>query len=247
MAGVYLDINCDVGEGVGNEADIFPFISSCNIACGGHAGNVKTMKHTVRLAKAHGVAIGAHPSYPDKQHFGRVRVPLSATALQTTIRTQIGQLGAICKDQGITMVHIKPHGALYNDVAHDMELAPVFLDAVSPYKAQCALYVLSGSPLEALALKEGFTIKREAFADRNYQTDGRLVPRGEKDALIQHPEAVLAHVLRMAKERRVLTVEGNYRPLQADTYCVHGDTPDALEILAYLTKELPNHNYRLKE
>jgi UPF0271 protein len=247
MAKTYLDINCDVGEGVGNEPDIFPFISSCNIACGGHTGDVRTMEHTVRLAKAHGVSMGAHPSYPDRQHFGRKRMDITPTALQHTIREQIGQLEAIIQQQGHTMNHIKPHGALYNDVAQNRDLALVLLEAITAYKSHVVLYVLSGSPLEALALKEGYTIKREAFADRNYRSDGSLVPRGEHKALIQNPEAVLAHVLRMAQEELVLTVDGNHRSLQADTYCVHGDTPSALQILMYLNQELPKHNFLLKQ
>ncbi len=247
MAKTYLDINCDVGEGVGNEPNIFPFIASCNIACGGHTGNVRTMERTVRLAQAHGVSMGAHPSYPDRHHFGRKRMDITPTALQHAIREQIGQLEAIMQQQGLTMNHIKPHGALYNDVAHNRELALVFLEAITAYKSHLALYVLSGSPLEALALKKGFTIKREAFADRNYRSDGSLVPRGKHNALIKNPKAVLAHVLRMAQEKLVLTVDGNHRPLQADTYCVHGDTPSALKILMYLNQELPKHNFLLKQ
>jgi UPF0271 protein len=172
---------------------------------------------------------------------------ITPTALQHTIREQIGQLEAIIQQQGHTMNHIKPHGALYNDVAQNRDLALVLLEAITAYKSHVVLYVLSGSPLEALALKEGYTIKREAFADRNYRSDGSLVPRGEHKALIQNPEAVLAHVLRMAQEELVLTVDGNHRSLQADTYCVHGDTPSALQILMYLNQELPKHNFLLKQ
>jgi UPF0271 protein len=246
MEVIYLDINCDVGEGVGNEAAIFPYISSCNIACGGHAGSEHTMKATVKLAKAHRVPIGAHPGYPDRINFGRVSKHLSPSKLKETVREQIGLLEDVCKQDGLPLNHIKPHGALYNDIAHDMELADVFLEAIAPYKSNLALYVLSGSPLEEKALSAGFTIKREAFADRNYREDGSLVPRNNKNALIKEPEAVLQHVIQMARDHQVFTIEGKYRPISADTFCIHGDTPTALQILMYLSQELPKHNYRLK-
>lgn len=240
-----IDINCDVGEGVANEVKLFPFISSCNIACGGHTGNRDSMRATVRLAKKFGVGIGAHPSYPDRENFGRKSLSMDAAELSQSIKGQIHQLASICKEEKVTIQHIKPHGALYNDLAKDVELSRIFLDAIQEYKSELVLFVPFDSALEKLAHTEGFKIKVEAFADRNYTGNLALASRTHSNALITNPQEVLNHLLRMVKERQVRTVDNTFEPMLAQTYCVHGDTPEALQILTYITKELPKHQIAL--
>ncbi|WP_281543070.1 5-oxoprolinase subunit PxpA [Maribacter aestuarii] len=241
MDKIYIDINCDVGEGMGIEADIFPLISSCSIACGGHAGDTKSMTKMVELAQQHKVKIGAHPSYPDKLNFGRVSLKMDAKELADSVQTQIESLKSISEKSSIPLHHIKPHGALYNDIAKDEKLATIFLEAIAIYKSDLFLYVPPGSVIEVLAQKNGFKIKLEAFGDRNYTADLKLVSRKHPDALITAPEAVLNHLLEIIKIGRVRTVTGDFRNLMADTYCIHGDTRNALQILTYLSLELPNH------
>lgn len=228
-----------MGEGVGNEAEVLPYVSSCNIACGGHAGDKATMKWVVSIAKKYQVKIGAHPSYPDMSNFGRVSMDLSPKNLIATVREQIAQLVSICKEEGVKLHHIKAHGALYNDIAKGGDLARVFLEAIEPYKADTYIYAPAGSVFSTLAGNKGYKTKREAFGDRNYNTDLSLVSRKNDNALIIEPKLVLEHLLRMVREQKVLTVSERLEDMYADTYCIHGDTPNALQILTYLSKELP--------
>lgn len=241
-----IDINCDLGEGLDNEALIMPYISSCNIACGGHAGNRQTMKKVVALAMEHNVFIGAHPSYPDKENFGRISMDISDLELIESIRTQIKELEGILKEQNISLTHIKPHGALYNDIAKDRRLAKLFILAIEEYKGRVALFVPYGSIVGEVALANGFKIKYEAFADRNYNTDGSLVSRTQDNALIQDPIAVLNHLRYMVTHQEVKTVKGDSIALLSDTYCIHGDAPSTLQILTYLSNELPKHKIYIK-
>ncbi len=236
-----VDINCDLGEGMGNEAAILPLISSCNIACGGHAGDTQSMREVVQLAKKYGVKVGAHPSYPDREHFGRISRSLPKTQLTRSIREQIETLLAIVGEEGMSLHHIKPHGALYNDLVRDADLAQTFLDAVAPYTSISCLYAPYGSIIAKMALDQGIDLKYEAFADRNYRADLSLVPRSEANALLTEQKEVLAHLLPMIKKQEVKTVSGDTVKFLADTYCIHGDTPTALEILMYLSSSLPKH------
>ncbi len=244
---VYIDINCDVGEGVGNENGLLPLISSCNIACGGHAGDEQTMREVVALGKKHRVKIGAHPSYPDREHFGRISMAIAPDHLIASIRDQIGGLELLLNEKKVALHHIKPHGALYNDIAKDASLARTFLRAIEGYREDIFIYLPHQSAIETEALKMGFRIKYEAFADRNYKNDLSLVPRNEKDALIQEPERVLAHLLTMVNRQRLRTSKGEMIQILADTYCIHGDTPAALQILMYLSAQLPNYNIEIRK
>ena len=244
---ILIDINCDVGEGIPNEAQLFPFISSCNIACGGHTGDCESMTKTARLAIKHKVKIGAHPSYPDKKNFGRKTMNISDNRLKTSIKQQISLLIDICNQENTEVKHIKPHGALYNDVARDGSLSELFLDAIAEYKTNLELFVPYGSMIERLARKNGFKTKIEAFADRNYNSDLSLVSRSEPHALIEKPFEVLNHLIRIVKKKRVLTISKEFKPLNADTYCIHGDTSGALQILMYISEELPKHQIALKK
>ncbi|MGB5820510.1 MAG: 5-oxoprolinase subunit PxpA [Saonia sp.] len=247
MKQIEIDINCDVGEGIGNEQDLLPLISSCNIACGGHAGDIGTMQEVVRLAKQYHVKVGAHPSYPDRKNFGRVSMDISEKRLMESIDKQLSSLISVTVKQGVQLHHIKPHGALYNDIATDTELASVFLKAIESYKSNTSLYVPYKSVIATMALDQGFQIKREAFGDRNYNTDLTLVSRSLPNALIEAPKAVFAHLLSMVQNQQVKTVTGNMVHIMAETYCIHGDTPSALKILTYLSETLPEHTIYIKK
>lgn len=242
-----IDINCDVGEGTGNEEQLFPLISSCNIACGGHAGDASSMERVVQLAKKYKVQVGAHPSYPDRENFGRISVNIPSEVLIKSIRQQIGDLISILKKENIPLHHIKAHGALYNEIAKGGGLAEVFLEAVAEYQKSILLYVPYASQIEKKALERGFPIVREAFADRNYNRDLSLVSRKHPKALIESPKAVLDHIVRMVEHQKVRTINGENIKILADTFCIHSDTPLAFEIVSYLSKELPNHNIRIKK
>lgn len=243
----YIDLNCDVGEGVGNEKELLPMLSSCNIACGGHAGNKESMTKVVSLAKANGVLVGAHPSYPDISNFGRLSMGIAAKELVDSIRSQVNSLVEVLDEHGVKLHHIKPHGALYNDIAKDASLAVLFLEAVKEYKNDTFLYAPYGSEIAKAALAEGFQLKYEGFADRNYEVDLSLVSRKLPKALITDKKEVLKHILEMVKNKRVKTIDGKEIPILVDTFCIHGDTPSALEIVLYLTEELPNHNTYIKK
>ncbi|MCB0371924.1 MAG: 5-oxoprolinase subunit PxpA [Muricauda sp.] len=242
-----IDINCDVGEGVGNEAAIFPYISSCNIACGGHAGDLESMKEIVQLAILHNTRIGAHPSYPDKANFGREVMDIPDHALIQSIKNQLSAFYEVLDELGGTLHHIKPHGALYNQIAKDEWLAEVFLKAVEEYRTTTILYAPFNSIIAQKASDQGWKLWYEAFADRNYNPDLSLVSRKDEKALIRQPKEVLNHVLPIIKEAKVKSVSGEFHKIKADTLCVHGDTASALEILMYLSKELPNHQVQIQQ
>ena len=237
-----IEINCDVGEGIGNEAELLPLISSCNIACGGHAGDIDTMTKVVRLAKKNGVRVGAHPSYPDRENFGRISMYISPESLIESIQSQLKFFTTILDKEQVKMHHIKPHGALYNDIAKNPDLAKTFLEAIGQYKDDVFLYVPYKSSIEIESLKKNFTIKYEAFGDRNYNLDFTLVSRKHSKAVIENPEMVLSHLLSMIEKESLRTVDGELLKIKADTFCIHGDTSSALQILTYLSEELPNRN-----
>lgn len=243
---VEIDINCDVGEGVGNEEDIMPLVSSCNIACGAHAGNPKIMSETIRLAQKWKAKIGAHPSYPDRANFGRKVMKISSDVLILSIRNQLLNFIELLEEEKAELHHIKPHGALYNEIAKNKILANTFLEAMRDFEST-PLYVPFQSEIHKAAIKRGFPIVLEAFADRNYNSDLTLISRREENALIQDPKEVLAHILSMVKDGKVISVQGEHVAINANTFCVHGDTPSALEILAYLHRELPNHNIQISK
>ncbi|MCJ7467042.1 MAG: 5-oxoprolinase subunit PxpA [Maribacter sp.] len=242
----YIEINCDLGEGLGNEKELMPFISSCNIACGGHAGDKETMRTVARLASKKGVKVGAHPSYPDRKNFGRITLAISDKELVQSLRSQMADFMSILNEEHIPLHHIKAHGALYNDVAKDQYLAKIFLKAIGKRKDSIFLYVPFDSVIEKEALRQGFQIKREAFGDRNYNADLSLVSRKLSNALIQIPKKVLEQILGIVREEQVKTVTGHKVAIKADTYCIHGDTPSALKILRYLSDKLGKEHIAIK-
>lgn len=242
-----IDLNCDVGEGVGNEASLFPFISSCNIACGGHAGDTDSMLKTARLARNHGVKIGAHPSYPDRDHFGRVHMELTVDVLQESIEQQITALQEVLTPLEIPLHHIKAHGALYNDLAKGGSLALQYLEVLERFGKDILVYAPCGSPFVQLARERGFQVWEEAFADRAYEADGSLVSRKKPGAVLTTPEAVSTQVREMALSGRVRCIDGSYFSLNANTICLHGDTPNAGEILTFLIKSLTEDSIQIQK
>lgn len=233
-----IDINCDVGEGIGNEAVIMPYISSCNIACGAHAGSVDIMDKVIGLAIENDVKIGAHPSFPDRENFGRKVMDISDKALQNSIEAQLTLFKERVQRQKTTVHHVKPHGVLYNLIAVNREKAHIVIAAIQAVFESVKLYVPYHSAVEEVAREHDIEIVYEAFADRNYNDDLTLVSRALPYALITDKEKVLAHVQRMVETSKVKTTQGNEQYIKAETFCVHGDNDYALSILAYLNKHL---------
>ena len=240
-----IDINADVGEGLANEADLMPFLSSCNIACGGHAGDIETMTEVIRLANKHNVKIGAHPSFPDKENFGRAIMKLSSTDLYNSLKAQIRSLQSVLQKEKAQLHHVKPHGALYNLAAKDEKTAKVIVEVVKRLELSLSIYAPFNSELARMAKQENIEVVFEAFADRNYNDDLSLVSRQNNDAVISDKIEVLNHILYMKNHEKVKTVNGAEVLLNASTFCVHGDTENALEILRFLNEELPNNNIKI--
>ncbi|WP_461533512.1 5-oxoprolinase subunit PxpA [Sinomicrobium sp.] len=231
-----IKINCDLGEGLDNEALLMPYISSCSIACGGHAGSIDIMEKVIVLAQRHQVLIGAHPSYPDRENFGRRSLQIEEEVLVTSIRQQLSSLSDILIEKGASLHHIKAHGALYNDMAKDAEIAAVFLKAISPFTESVALYAPFGSEVAKMAGNSGIQVVYEAFADRSYTDALSLLPRNAENAVLTDKIQIRNRVLDICREGVVLTVAGHYVPIKADTFCLHGDNPNVIEILQYLAE-----------
>ena len=222
------DINCDMGEGVGNDEQLMPFISSVNIACGKHAGDATTMRETILLAQKQGVKIGAHPSFDDKKNFGRAEMNLPETELYNLVFSQMEELQNICQSVGAQLHHVKPHGALYNLSAHDARTAALIARAVKNFNSDLILFGLSGSHSISEAKLIGLKTASEVFADRTYQDDGSLTPREEVNALIESDTQALTQVLEMIEYGILTTVNNKKIKLQADTVCIHGDGAHAV-------------------
>lgn len=241
-----IDINVDVGEGIGNEAQIMPFIASCNIACGGHAGDLDTMQRVVKLAKQHRVKIGAHPSFPDKENFGRVKLDMSCAALFTSINQQIKTLQNVLDQERRLLHHIKPHGALYNLAAVDVKVANVVVEVMKSLVLPIKLYVPYKSIVAQVALQNNIAITYEAFADRNYNDDLTLVSRQEKNALITDPDIMFEHVNNMIYNQKVRTIQNSEIEILAETFCIHGDNPDALVLIKSLKEKLELNGIKIR-
>ena len=228
-----IDLNCDMGESfgaykLGTDEQILPFITSANIACGFHAGDPGTMRKTVQLALQHGVGIGAHPGLPDLVGFGRRNMDISAQEAYDMVVYQIGALAGFVRAEGGVLQHVKPHGALYNMAAKSQKLSEAIAEAVYKIDPSLILFGLSGSELVKAGERIGLRTAHEVFADRTYQADGSLTPRTQPDALIADEETALQQVVRMVKEGKVQSRQGEAVAIQADTVCIHGDGPHAL-------------------
>lgn len=228
-----IHINCDLGEELYNEDLLMPFISACNIACGGHAGNKEIIENTIDLAIQHQVQIGAHPSFPDRENFGRKIVQLDDQELLDSLVDQISIVLEIANKKNAELHHLKAHGALYNLAAKDQRTAEIVIEAMKQTAPDAVIYVPPKSIIGELAEQEGFTISFEVFCDRNYNDDYSLVNRKEANAVFHDPSDVLQHVNRL-HTGELLTRNGIILPIQSDTFCVHGDTNNAVAILEML-------------
>lgn len=245
-----IDLNCDMGEGGKNssldsDADLMPLISSANIACGFHASNPMLMEKTVRLAVRHGVAVGAHPSYPDHHLFGRRDMTIHSEELRADLIYQIGALSAICRAEGVPLRHVKVHGALYNRAAVDPETARVVAAAIRDIVPEAFMICLAGSQMTAAARELGVCFLEEAFADRAYAPDGTLVSRSCEGAVLHDPCLVAERLVRMVRERCVAALDGTIVPLRFQTVCVHGDTPGGVAIIKEIRKRLADEGIRI--
>jgi UPF0271 protein len=225
-----LDLNADVGEGSQEDAALMPLITSANVACGGHAGDPQIMRETVALAIRHGVVVGAHPGYVDREHFGRRPMTLDAPQVVELILDQVGALDAIAAAEGSVVVHVKPHGALYNQAEADDRLARSLVRAVQRYPRRLALVGRAGSAMERAARVAGLPFRAEAFADRRYRADGALVSRSEPGSVLEDPDAVAAQVRQLVRDGEVETNDGSRIPVAFETLCLHGDTPGAANL-----------------
>ena len=225
---MHIDLNADLGEGCGNDEALLALISSANVACGWHAGDAGTMRQTVAWAIEHGVAIGAHPSYPDRDNFGRTEMQRDPEDVYADVLYQIGALAGIVHAQGGRLAHVKPHGALYNQAARDPVQAEAIVRAVRDFDTDLTFFGLAGSAMVRVAREAGLKVKEEVFADRGYNPDGSLVKRGTPGALHEDEEAALAQTLSMVREQRVRAIDGSWVPIRAETVCLHGDGAHAV-------------------
>ncbi len=226
-----LDLNCDLGEGLPIDASLMPYLNSCNIACGGHAGDETSMRKALLLAKENSVKIGAHPSYPDQRNFGRVLMKISMEDLHESLIYQLSNFKAFAEEEGCVIHHVKPHGALYNNASKDEATAEVIIKAVLEVLPDAILYCAPNSVLEVKADLSNLTVWREIFADRNYLEDLSLVPRTHSEAVMYDPEEVIEHIRTIVTQGAIRTLKGNMHPIEADTICIHGDNPKVLEIV----------------
>jgi UPF0271 protein len=240
-----VDINADLGEGTGHDAELFELISSANIATGFHAGDSDTMHAAVCGAKEHGVAVGAHPSFFDRENFGRKELKMDDQEVFDAVAYQLGIFQAIASAVGVRPNHIKPHGALYNMAVRHEELADAIARAIESVDSKLILFAPDKSELARAGEAHGLQIAREIFADRNYLNDGWLVPRTRPDALLHDPKEAAQRVLRMLREGKVRSVEGSDVDVRGETICVHGDTPGAVEFARELRTRLESEGVRI--
>ena len=238
MKKIKLDINADVGEGIENENELFPFISSCNIACGGHTGNYKTMLSTVGLAKQHNVKIGAHPSFEDQENFGRKILKVDKKELLSSLINQVESLQDILKNQEIKLNHIKAHGALYNLSAYDKDSAKIIIELAK--KIDTKLYVPYSSLISKMAKEQDVETYNELFIDRNYNSDLTLVSRENSNALINDSKTMFEHVKKIINDQIITSINNKNMSVEFDTLCIHGDSPNAIELIKELHFKLKN-------
>ena len=246
-----VDLNCDMGESfgawrMGNDAALMDFVSSVNVACGFHAGDASVIRQTIETAISKNVAVGAHPSFPDLQGFGRREIKMSASEVFDIVLYQIAAVKGICESSGAKLHHVKPHGALYNQAAKDENLAEAIAKAVKAIDEKLILYGLAGSFLISEAEKLGLQTASEVFADRTYQADGSLTPRSQPNALIENTEKAAAQVWQMISEKTVMTTNGEKIALLAETVCIHGDGAHALDFAKTIHSQLKAQGVKIE-
>lgn len=245
-----INLNADLGESfgawtMGNDAEMLRLVGSANIACGFHAGDPLVLRTTLRLAREHGVSVGAHPAYPDLQGFGRRPMRLAPAELEAVILYQIAAVDGLARVEGTAVTHVKPHGALNNAACADRALADTVVKAIRAYGRDLILLAPALSELYRAGEAAGLPVVAEIFADRAYQDDGQLVPRSRPDAMVHGPEACYAHVERMLAEGAIVSVSGKRLPCPIGSVCVHGDGEDAVATAAHLRQGLEVSGYRL--
>lgn len=246
-----VDLNCDMGESfgayqMGTDLQIMPLVSSANIACGFHAGDPSVMHKTLAAAVAQGVAVGAHPGLPDLVGFGRRTMQITPQEAYDMVVYQVGALAGLAKAAGVSLHHVKPHGALYNMAAKDRALADAIARAIRDIDASLVLYGLAGSELIRAGEAAGLKVASEVFADRSYQADGSLTPRSQPNALLESDEEAVQQVLTMVTEKRVKAVTGEWVALEADTICIHGDGAHALSFAHKIKEALQQAGVEIK-
>lgn len=241
-----IDINCDAGEGFDIEAAIMPYISSVNIACGGHAGNEHTIRSTIRIAKTHNVTIGAHPSYPDTKNFGRTVLAIDSNTLLQSIAEQIELIETIAAEEHYLIGHVKLHGALYNEAAKNKTLANSLVTMIAQINSTWVIVGPPASELQKAANACKLSYCNEGFIDRTYQDDGSLTPRTHPQALIQDESNSIAQALQIIRQKQVTSLSGKIISLAADTLCVHGDGPHAVLFARSLSDQLKKENITIQ-
>lgn len=246
-----IDLNCDLGESFGNymlgmDAEVIPYVSSVNVACGYHAGDPCVMEKTIEMAAAAGVGIGAHPGLLDLMGFGRRIMKISPAEARAYMLYQLGALDAFCRAKGVMLRHVKPHGALYNMAAKDVALAEAVVGAIKDYDASLILLALANSEMTKAAECMGLSYANEVFADRAYEPDGTLVARSKQGAMIEDEEEAIARVIRMVKEGKVTAIDGTEVAIQADSVCVHGDGEKALLFVKKIREALLHEGIEVK-
>ena len=237
-----IDINCDVAEGLGNEKYLMPYINSCNIACAAHAGNPEIIDEVILLAKAYNVKIGAHPSFPDRENFGRKIINISFSELQKSIRSQIQLVKSKTEEYGERLHHIKPHGALYNIAAKEKSYAEIIVAELVRLDYPVFLYAPYNSVISSLAKENGIQVMFEAFVDRNYNSDLSLVSRTLPNAIIAENETAWIQLKSMIKNEELISIQGEKVKIKADTFCIHGDHENALELLQFIRMKLSQND-----
>jgi UPF0271 protein len=247
---VRVDLNADIGESfgvyrAGNDELLARSITSGSIACGFHAGDPSVMRRTVRLAATNGVAIGAHPAFPDLAGFGRREMNLDPDEISDLVLYQIGALGAVAKAEGLRLQHVKPHGALYNMSVHRKDIAEAVAQAVAAFDRSLVLVGLPQSELLGAGKKLGLPVAAEGFADRSYEADGTLTPRRLADAVLSNSEHIVERAVRMVRDGTTIARDGSSLSMKVDTICMHGDTPDAANLAAAIRRGLEQAGVRV--
>lgn len=245
-----IDLNCDLGESygvytIGQDEAVMRHVTSANVACGFHGGDPAVMRQTVRRAKAAGVAVGAHPGYPDLVGFGRREIDATPSEIEDMVLYQLGALAGMATAEGVRLQHVKPHGAMFNQAARDMAVASAIARAVAAFDSTLILFGLAGSLILEAGERQGLRVASEVFADRAYEPDGSLASRRNPGSVIHDADAVVARVVQMVREGTVAALDGRVIALRADTVCTHGDTPGAAELTRRLRERLEADGIRV--
>ena len=241
----HVDLNVDLAEGCSNDQRLLQLVTSANVACGLHAGDFNEMRKAIRWAKENKVRVGAHPSFPDRENFGRTNMQLPYDELKACLLYQLGAVKALCDAEGVSLSYVKPHGALYNQAAKDESLAVLIALTIKQFDPSLKLMGLSGSLMLKVAQQHGLGIISEVFADRHYLADGSLVPRSRADALVDNDEEAIRQVLQMVLQGSVPTVDGQDVAIQADSICLHGDGEHAISFAEKVRKALTEKQIHL--